>query len=1428
MSLHTLGQNDVTEEMQAVKDRLGSKDAQIAAQQSQLLKKAAELDEIKVSFGDALRKLNEETQRVLRLETDLTKCSEDLRNEQIASENNRTVLKLAQEKMREKEMQVRQLESTLESFSYTSASEANSRAAKAEREKGVLEARIRELEANLRQLISTPVTPGRQQGLRRSSSLSNIRIISLETQLNELRVSVARKDEDVTAATKKLENAQRDLVRADNALIALEAKNKKQVQELEDILEEKEAELEYLKTADVGQGREEELIKRIEEDEAKIVALERLVGEAHEVPSLRDRLARTEHRLREETFKVEGSEGQNATLTQEREEAMERLEIAQRRIEELEASLRAQKEQMQVERASTQIPDEHAIEGTARLLSAVERLRAERDDLRRDVEFIQMEHKFKVAALEAHIATISTSSKHSSDAFTDRLRDRDGQIARLGKGMVALSIVNQDLHSSLSLAERTLPLSRNNAVASSLEEKPKSAEEQLSSREDPVTESDDLVSQLESESQGWKVKLDSAIAAHEETKADLLRVDAELTEVISERDSLSLQVENLTNDLESANRELEEAEKRYSSLQFHQLNNMSSTEANSALKTQITELEGRVLRRNELIGIQQHDIKRMETNLRLQEERLNELTAEMETLASEKEAMVEDCAAARDARDDVLSRVEQLEDELEKLEAQLEEKDHSIHSLIHVTFDTAACWRGKMRLAEVRRASMDARLQAVVQEHEQAMQRVKELELDVEKAKERLQASESNAIAGTTAREEYEQRILSIRASDEKKQSEIEQLQNRLCSLQATIAEKEASHHTIIEELRSLVAQKDALLAANDLEGELVQLKMKHVEELGRLQSQLVETTSTLEEAKARHAAAELELEGKLSESLRSRETMENRLADLSNELAQSRQAERDLALVNEEQVEKIRQLDVEVSETKDKLQELKQFGAAAEVSFRATIDDLTKERDELEVELGNIKNEMEEARVQLEEECRNSMRVTEEVSKLGVRLQEEVEVRARLEAAHRQRVKSLNDQVEQMESKVDEVERKYSAAVGQLKDAQGELELLQEEKHTLQCDMTALEAQIQRAKTYDRYQESQLKESERKILNLEAELEKTRNGLAAVEKAHNAAEMKLNMQNAHQKRVDQELAALKARPDLEQALAELEERNDEMEELLKRKCAEIEQNDDRVIEMLKENKKLMTKVESLTRKVQNLQTKLAAAKASAASPPEKPEKRDSGNSPITTAVRSPPVPIPHSRSFTTLSGTVVSPPGPESVEGTNTQNRGRTLSVASILRPRSPDKNVFSIPVFRGSSSPKRRSTEVDNPPPPVTGSRKRSAPEDFETSDNIPAQVFTADSLPESRETKETSTPRVRRVLSNIQSGFTPVRHRTTTDAAPPPSTVFAAKDPAPRAISIAVPSVSSTPVDSRAPKRGTGWLGKIRGASSHPGRQFGDGVS
>ena len=87
----------------------------------------------------------------------------------------------------------------------------------------------------------------------------------------------------------------------------------------------------------------------------------------------------------------------------------------------------------------------------------------------------------------------------------------------------------------------------------------------------------------------------------------------------------------------------------------------------------------------------------------------------------------------------------------------------------------------------------------------------------------------------------------------------------------------------------------------------------------------------------------------------------------------------------------------------------------------------------------------------------------------------------------------------------------------------------------------------------------------------LKGDIERIKGDLARSEKVCKAAEVNLSLQNAQHKRetseLQRELAILRSRPNLEQALSELEERNTEMEELLRAKCAEIEENDDRVLE---------------------------------------------------------------------------------------------------------------------------------------------------------------------------------------------------------------------------------------------------------------------
>ncbi|KAJ4485743.1 hypothetical protein J3R30DRAFT_1399270 [Lentinula aciculospora] len=384
------------------------------------------------------------------------------------------------------------------------------------------------------------------------------------------------------------------------------------------------------------------------------------------------------------------------------------------------------------------------------------------------------------------------------------------------------------------------------------------------------------------------------------------------------------------------------------------------------------------------------------------------------------------------------------------------------------------------------------------------------------------------------------------------------------------------------------------------------------------------------------------------------------------------------------------------------------------------------------------------------------------------------------------------------------------------------------DEKKTVQRDMTALEANVQRSLSMNRHLESQIRESEHTITNLRSELEHVNNHLAKVEKACNAAEVNLSLQNVQHKRevsrLQQEVETLKSRPELESVVAELEERINEMEDLLRRKCEEIEENDDVKLGLMKENKSLKTKVESLTRKVNNLQTKLAAAKATLPAPTAVEQRIPSSSSivSVSSSSSSPSASFPTSSTSRPHSNTMVDTPG-TSISFNKTsppavpERLNRVVSVPSALpRPKTPERRNVLGPVFRAMSpkKPKRESS-------PVTQTKKRRAPDDFEGYE-IPPQAFTADSLPgEGENVSEHATPKVRRVLSSIQTGFTPARHQNR-PMIPMPSPkrsnpVFIKSPPSVPDLSASL-SYAGQPVDGK--KRS--WLGKIRGASSTPGQR------
>jgi chromosome segregation ATPase len=553
------------------------------------------------------------------------------------------------------------------------------------------------------------------------------------------------------------------------------------------------------------------------------------------------------------------------------------------RFRDLENQLAAAEPRLQVPRE----PEEATVAYLARLLNAVDRLRAERDDLRRNMSFLEIEAKFTAEALEAH--------RHNATPTSHTGRD---QLGRLNRTVTVLAIVIS--HLQLPVHATTL---QDSEKALSLQEQLKQATYLCSQKDGIIEQNNQKLSDLEirlnvqtldlAAAESQRNSLFAQVKTLEETdigrtevveregQAVLQQVEAQLASVTkvleeteSQRDSLNLQLTNLQSDLTAAQRDLTDAQTRYSTLQSRQLATMSSNEATKALRSQIEELEMRVLRRTEQIGIHQHDIKRLETNLRLSEERVGELMAEVEVLGAEKAAMVEDCADAREARDEALEKVERLDTEIEALRRSVEQLETTREGEAITLVEIITKAMGKMRVAMSVAERNSREASRAVESHERAVHDLKRLADEYQRVVEELGEKKQEV---TRAEEDARQAVLAVKASKDTiadlkgRHSDINtendkraaELEIKLQELQRVNETMQTDHDQAIavlvrsrEELEEQLAESNRL-HSNDLDNELELLRSQQVAKIGGLQRQLDEASSELETVRRLHAEAE-------------------------------------------------------------------------------------------------------------------------------------------------------------------------------------------------------------------------------------------------------------------------------------------------------------------------------------------------------------------------------------------------------------------------------------------------------------------------------------------------------------------------------------------------------------------------------------------
>lgn len=1613
MSTWGVGDDHDSVEVRTLKDQIRVKDAANATLHGEVLKREADLKEVKDSMNEVLIKLRQDADRVVQLEADIKRRKEDFFNERITRENAEAALTTTERRLKESEQTALELQSTLHTLSHQANSTSLGRS-KLEQDNAALQTRVRALERELQnksQAEKGAFSRSHDSSTSRSRTQSppddSFRIPALEKEVAELRATSTQQASELQRTTEQLTGARDQLVQVQNEKIATERHLERQLNAARAALEEREEDLQLLQDArgeeDVA-AREAGLLERLEMEEQRVAALEDQLARSagsrkQDSAMLRDELDRTAQMLDDANDKLTAAESRLTQLTRDREAAYRDRDRLQREHDQLsenmrEAGARISYLELQLSTssqgsASEEPSTEEHVATIERLLHSVARIRGERDGLRRDLEFLNVENKFAVQSLEAKLAaasapvTPSVNSTQFSQLSTleGYIHILEGQAERNSRTTLALAVVAQRT-AEQEAAKAARIQSLLNQLASSHESLQRSERHlqehqgaieslstQLSSSTTSIGEAESQVAAFRTTIQRLEDELARERHSHVETGAALSDAEAQLnnlsqtlTDAEAARDALALEKTHLEADLDAAREELSDVEARYAAqLAGLATAGESGRGTQAVLRAQVGELQDRVMRRTQQIGEHQHDIKRLETNLKLQEERIMEMTTELDVAQSERVAMLEDCRTTREQRDDAMQRCDELEEAMEALE---EARKVEVEAVLQVAFAAEAARRevvvrarsateaassgrvaleDRIRTVEQEKSELSSRLEVLAAERDQLAQAA---EHELASTRAQLEEASSTTRATEEAKSLAESQITDLQDQLQAKEREITSLRNQLAvahanhedrqSLEGSLfaqekaalesrlqeartahSELETLHRETVDKLRGVEAElkraEDELAcqlangtahsdAEERLREEIGQVKEEHAKEIQDLEEQINTLSAEIEDSMRLRREADSSRQVVEDELAQTKEQLQSRLAEAGESLDAADRLEAELTQAKESYEERIQglngQLEVlenELREATRQKQDLESQHAQATEELRAqetatseaqeqvkAIEDrLVELKETYEEDLRNLRSQLEDANKALEdakasanaqqrdtvdeltrtiEELQDRLTVlTREADEYRSELDEEKAAHARIRESTTAEMREIMAMRDEAEVALTEAEQELPGLRAQLEHAESSLRAVEEEKLSLQYQATNLEAEVQRAKSLQRFLESQAAESEHRIASLDAELVDLRAKCMSLDKLAQSKEANLAMQSIQHEQtiasLKRELNALRTQPRFEDELAELQEKNAEYEELLRAKCLEIEENDDKFIDMLKEKKKLNNKVDSLNRKVQNLQTKLNAATeaaAKASSPPPAPPPKPPVVFSPSPAFALAPSPIISGPSFTSTSRPTpssrqrvvtaptsrfspenVAPPPMPTYKPKTPESRSRMMSgPSSSSRPKTPESRPSHMPVFKARTPERHRvptTTRAEIPNSSSLIGVKRRAPDDFDDCGTVPPQTFTADSAPSgpAAEVVQPTTPRLRKALQSMRSGFTPVRHTTSrAGSASPRRATTGGSGPAPLPHTIS--DVTNSPRAASHSETGKaaakkGWLGKIKAAPSSQPRGF-----
>lgn len=1206
---------------------------------------------------------------------------------------------------------------------------------------------LRQEVASLKQELAT-IRRETNGGPNRRESLTQIRydLQDRERQVAMLQEKLRRRESSTADLAAQEEKMMRLLNEKENVKDDL-AKAKSQIRYLESQLSFKQQEL---KLAQAQVQEFEVALNKARSLNAQHQELySQVVQSCTEAEKRADDVERELIELREEYA--------NRSTLEEAQERNAQWARALDRVAELENRLAAKNDGTSTPRASrASLPpvlsfaDESEMDSVARLVVGLQRIREERDTLRGSVEFLNFELRAKettysqrLAAEQSRLLALLQRAEQDAVVLRGELSEMENRLKVQPPPTDPPNTVTEQARRTrmvataafVSLQRAHLLLESETEQSALASQQLEAGRAQLQSALDKVTELTSLLgvkdhSLEESNQRSLELSrdlrdkslairdLEDKLRTLEQSREKLQNLFEEQTGTLKnlerEHNAQTMHLQRLEEAHQIAREELYEARVEADQLRNEHLHDMAreDPEAQAALQRHIEELDARIVRRNEQIGTHQNEIRRLDMNLRIAENAVDEMRSELEELRSQRVWLESDAETVREERNHAQKELEATRTELDALRADLEEQQALLRTSsferqteVATLVQIIASFRLRERLASQNTPTQpppsnldESSARDISQVVDPHLERNEELERLLHEATLRGDVL-AQQLQRTTelAKQDVAERLSTLEEEVECLTAEVESLEQRLCE----------SQQECIEEQRKLVEaseQNEVLLGKiSQLENEVTAVTREHEEKMDSLLAQLAEADQSHEQLEHQRLALATELD------------------DLQSKYSS--------AIASAIGMEKI----------------------------SAEVQQLEMEKAQLEERIESVTSQLEDQRA--------------ENSKSALQLQELEQVRS-----------SLRSKQEELDA-VRVAQRELSQTNFCLQGEKAAAQRRADENEILLARLEKDIAEAQKQACAFSQLQSELASLQQAHAKMEVELYEAQQAASA------AASTTVRDAEASAKVIE-----------LEETITRLKEENEELERVLTIKTKEIDEYDDRHIEILKERKKLVTKIDSLTRKMRTMQRQLdshapgsmdsvpisESVASSLAAPPSyfAPSHLPTSSAPTlmqTPAQSHTPLEPVNSKSSVQLkavpsaqlpsvpssgSRRVTTPSVPHPIDTAVAASSPNTLSSSAPPVSATPSSALGFFPVSASAPAmqPAPSHTSTTGTPPPValpssqsSSTRKRRMPEDFDPKPE--------DSYPPMPVLSTTTPARLRKVLREgplPRTGFTPSRSR------------------------------------------------------------------